>query len=44
MSESTLPDAARNSIVKQLDHCSRGNPECKYILFLAQISVQINKH
>jgi carbon storage regulator CsrA len=42
MSELPPPDAARSNTVKQLDHFSRGNSECKYILFLVQISVQIN--
>lgn len=44
MSELTLPDAARSNTVKQLDRCSRGNSECKFVLFLAQISVQMHSY
>jgi hypothetical protein len=43
MSELTLPDAARRNTVKQLDRRNRGNLECKYMLFLVQISMQIHK-
>jgi hypothetical protein len=42
MSELTLPDAARSNTVKQLDRRNRGNLECKYILFLVQISMQMH--
>jgi hypothetical protein len=42
MQEVTHPSVAQSNIVKQVDCCSRGNSRCKYILFLVQISVQIN--
>ena len=42
MSELTLPDAARSNTVKQLDRRNRGNFECKYMLFLVQISMQMH--
>ena len=42
MSELTLPDSARSNTVKQLDRRNRGNFECKYMLFLVQISMQIH--
>ncbi len=42
MSELTLPDGARSNTVKQLDRRSRGNLECKYMLFMVQISMQMN--
>ncbi len=36
-------DVARSNTVMQVGHhCSRGNSEFKYILFLAQISVQMH--
>lgn len=38
------PDAAQSNTVKQLDGCSRGNLECKYVLFLVQISMQMHRH
>ena len=37
-----LPDAARSNTVKQLDRRNRGNLECKYMLFLVQISMQMH--
>ena len=43
MSELTLPDSARSNTVKQLDRRNRGNFECKYMLFLVQISMQIHR-
>jgi hypothetical protein len=43
MSELTLPDAARSNTVKQLDRRNRGNFECKYMLFLVQISMQMHR-
>jgi hypothetical protein len=42
MSELTLPDAAQSNAVKQLDRRNRGNLECKYMLFLVQISMQMH--
>ena len=42
MSELTLPDAARGNNVKQLDRRNRDNLECKYMLFLVQISMQMH--
>ena len=33
---------AQSNIVKQFDCCSRGNSECKYMLFLVQISLQMH--
>jgi len=41
--ELTLHGAVSSNAAKLLDRCSRGNFECKYILFLVQISVQINR-
>ena len=42
MSELTLPDAARSNTFKQLDRRKRCNLECKYMLFLVQISMQMH--
>ena len=40
----TLHGEVPSNAAKLLDRCSRGNFECKYILFLVQNSVQINRH
>jgi hypothetical protein len=42
MSKLTLPDAAWSKAVKKLDRRNRGNLECKYMLYLVQISMQIH--
>jgi len=43
MSELTLPNVAQSNTVKPFDHCSQVNTKWKYILFLVQFLVQMNK-
>ena len=43
MQEVNHPSVAQSNTVKQFDCCSRGKSECKFTLFLVQISVQINR-
>jgi len=40
MQEVPHPSVSQHNTVKQFDCCSRGNSECKYILFMVQISLQ----
>ena len=42
MQEVTHPSVAQSNTVKQSNRYSRGNMECKYKLFLVNISVQMH--
>ena len=44
MQEMSHPSVAQSTTVKQSDCCNLGNSDCKNIMFLVRISMQMHNH